>query len=135
MSEPTANNAPSENVRGGGSGPFDDEERNELIEKYKIDPSTEPVKCDLCSKVAIVRMPECKENNTLEIGPPGHFYHYCDEHFDPQGECEECGVDMNGSWDIATRICRTFCRPCGKHHDNEGCEICFEKESDEESVE
>ena len=104
-----------------------DEHRNELKEEFKVDPSMEPVKCRFkaCSKVAIVRMPDCKEDETKKVG---YYYYYCEEHFDPQGECENCGVEMNEDWDIATRPCSVLCRPCGKHHDEKECDVCDEED-------
>ena len=53
-------------------------------------------------------------------------YHYCDAHYQPCGECAKCGIEMNETWELGFYDCGILCRPCGKDHDWEGCEVCEE---------
>ena len=43
------------------------------------------------------------------------------------GQCFMCEGGLRQSFDVANRWCGDFCRPCGKEHDNESCEVCDEK--------
>jgi hypothetical protein len=49
-------------------------------------------------------------------------YTYCDECYNPVGNCQQCGMEMNASWDTYTygrpaTGFRDYCRPCGRNGD------------------
>jgi hypothetical protein len=59
-------------------------------------------------------------------------YHYCDEHSAEKyivGECADCGIELHSAWDLGSRPCGDYCRPCNKSHE---CADCEYNESDEE---
>ena len=66
--------------------------------------------------------------NGMSPEPDGSFeYYYCDRCYEAGaiGECAGCGMEMHEEWDTYSFRAGTFCRPCGREHE--------ETSSDEEA--